>query len=120
MRAEKKKKKASRHMPGSPLPSVGSAHIKITMIAQNLQKKEAKPLQDKSPLLIELHHYYKLTTNILYHREKFTASRKIENIRIQILLSEKLCSRWAGPERPSGRPSAHFNPPHLPFTPHHS
>lgn len=60
------------------------------MIAQNLQKKEAKPLQDKSPLLIELHHYYKLTTNILYHRAQSTSSRLRVNICTQFLLSAKL------------------------------
>lgn len=94
-------------MPGSPLIRLGLLTKKITMIAQNLQKKEAKPLQDKSPLLVELHHYYKLTTNILYHRTQSTSSRLRVNIWTQFLLSAKLGggAGWANQKKAPRRRS---------------
>lgn len=54
-------------------------------------RKRGETAQDKSPLLIELHHYYyKFTTNILYHRAQFTSSRLRVNIWTKFLLSAKL------------------------------
>lgn len=77
------------------------------MIAQNLQKKRRNRYKIKVPFLIELHHYYKLTTNILYHRAQSTSSRFRVNIWYKFLLSAKLGggAGWANQKKAPRRRS---------------